>query len=87
MAGAVKVQPRSGHSAIVEMRVEADGVSYKLCEVGSNFIVIDEDVRLGPVNGEIVVTVDGREHRQKVFFKNGLRRGENLIEAGCMENP
>lgn len=61
------------------MRLEAGEVSYRLCEVGSNFVVVDEDVNLGPSKAEILVTVDGREHRQKIFLPNGLRRGENVI--------
>lgn len=86
MAGVATVQPRSGHSSIVEMRLEVGAVSYRLCEVGSNFVVVDEEVALGPSEAELLVAVDGREHRQRIFLPNGLRRGENVIEAARAES-
>jgi hypothetical protein len=67
------------HSADVTLRLILPGRTLELSQIGPREMVVREPVDLAPCFGEIVMTVDEREHRWPVRLHNGMRRGGNVV--------
>lgn len=45
--------------------------SYELGQVGPDFLIFRDPTALTPCEGEVVMTIDGREHRWSVSLPEG----------------
>jgi hypothetical protein len=69
----------SGYSATVDLRLAADGKEWPLAKTGRDYVVPALPFQLPPCDGEVIVIVDGDEHRSKVRLVNGVRPGDCRI--------
>jgi len=63
---------RPNHSALVEMALTLDGGEIlSVGQLGSSFVILDSLANLPPCEGEITLSVDGRERRWRVALPDG----------------
>lgn len=62
------LDPRSNYSAEVRLRLIVGDRSFPLAKIGPSHVVLREPTELAPGAAEVVMTVDGREHRWAVYL-------------------
>jgi len=61
-----------GHSADVRMQLSVAGRTFKIRQLGPDFIILAEPIDCPPAEGEIVVSIDGRVKRWNVNLPDGI---------------
>jgi len=61
----------SWHSSQVELFLRVGPDSYELGQVGPDLVVFREAAQLPPCDAEVVVIIDGRDHRRLVSLNEG----------------
>lgn len=59
------------HSAVVNLQLDVAGAMYELAQIGPNDIIFSEPTALSPCEAQVVMHVDGTEHRWRVTLPNG----------------
>jgi hypothetical protein len=72
---------RSTHSAAVTLRFIVGDASFELGQVGPEMLIFQQDCELPPCDGEVVMTIDGREYRTQVQLPDGRQRGESIARS------
>ena len=62
---------RSDYSAVVSLRLEAEGQSWPLAKMGKDHVVPAVRIELPPCDAVVVLTVDGDERRWNVRLVDG----------------
>lgn len=76
----------TGYSAKVRLTLLVEEASLDLAEIGPELIYLRHPIDLPPCDATILMTVDGREHRWKVYLPDGL--SANAREARtCDRQP
>ncbi|HUE70155.1 MAG TPA: hypothetical protein VMP01_04630 [Pirellulaceae bacterium] len=72
-------QPRD-HSATVDLRLRVNGRILDVGQVGHKFLILAEPCELPPgTEGELIVTVDGKETVQRVILHDGARSDSAMV--------
>jgi len=62
---------KTNYSAEIRLRLEADGKSWPISKLGPDGFFPTHPLELDPCAAEIIMTVDGDEHRWKVRLIDG----------------
>lgn len=73
------------HSAVVRLHLSIGGETLPLSHVEPNRVILRTHASLPPQQAEVVVSVDGREHRRSVFLPDGIRSSETVVRV--VESP
>jgi hypothetical protein len=68
-----------GHSADVRMQLLLNGTVLPIAQLGPDFLILDKPVDHSPADGEIVLSVDGRERRWPVRLPAGISSAASRI--------
>ncbi len=63
------------YSADVRMWLSVKGRVLPIGQLGPDFLILDESVDHPPTEGEITLSIDGRERRWLVYLPDGLVAG------------
>jgi hypothetical protein len=66
-----EVRPAAGYSSIVRLFLLVNGQSHKLAQIGPYFVRLRAPAEIPPGRAEILMVVDGAEHRWQVTLKDG----------------
>jgi len=66
-----EVRPAAGYSSNVRLFLLANGQSHKLAQIGPDFVRMREPAFIPAGPAEILMVVDGVEHRWSVTLKDG----------------
>lgn len=67
------------YSADVRLHLVANGHVVPLSHVSQDFLILDAAADMPPCDAEVVVTVDGREHRRRVHLEDGLSKASQRV--------
>jgi hypothetical protein len=70
---------RSGHSAVVKIRLLVDGDSLTVSQMGSDCLFVDAPVPHQPGEATIVMSVDDSERSWKVSLPEGVSADSDRI--------
>jgi hypothetical protein len=75
------VKTKDGYSSQVEIYLLIGGKKIRVAQAGPSRLVL-RDLEAIPKEseGELVITVDGREYKRHAFFHEGVAAGEELVE-------
>jgi hypothetical protein len=65
-----------GHSAQVEMTLIVNDVSYRVRSLGPDYVFLEKSGDHAPVQGTLVIEIDGDEQRKHIFLPKGLSKNE-----------
>lgn len=65
--------PSSGHSPVIEMTMDIDGLQLPVMEVGPDFLVVQSAHSMSPVHAMLTINVDERTVARRVFLPEGIR--------------
>jgi len=71
--------PRT-YSADVRLHLEVDGRVVSLAQTGPEHIMVREPIDLPPCDAEVIVNVDGREHRSRVWLVDGMSKDSRQVK-------
>ena len=68
----------TGHSAEVKMHIECNGYTFRVAQLGPDFLILEEaDDFDGPA--EVILSVDGEKYRRHVQVQCGATSREKTI--------
>jgi hypothetical protein len=68
------ITDQTGHSAKVDIRLHVSGMNLDVAQVSREFLILREACEVAPgTTGQVVVTIDGREHVYPVLFNEGIQ--------------
>lgn len=62
----------AGHSAKVNMELRVAGDTLRVMQAAPDYVFVDHPRDIPPCAGEISITIDGREHLQRVILPLGM---------------
>ena len=62
----------NGYSANVHMQLCVNGRTYRIGQLGPDFLILDDPTDLPPARGEITVSIDGQVRRWQVQLPDGI---------------
>ena len=62
----------NGYSADVQMTLCINGQSFRIGQLGPDFLILDDPADLPPSQGEIAVSIDGHIKRWQVHLPDGV---------------
>jgi hypothetical protein len=60
-----------GYSSLVRLYLVCEGQTYDLAQIAPNSVTLRKPAELPPGNAEVVMVVDGDEHRWPVVLEHG----------------
>ena len=70
---------QGGHSAQVKMQLLVSGGSFRVAQLGPDFLLVDEPFDHPPAGASVVLQVDGCERRWNVVLPNGISSGSKRV--------
>lgn len=67
--------PHAVHSAQVQIRLDAAEQSILVAQLGSDFIILEQEIALPATHGEIVMRIDSHERPWRVRLPDGASLG------------
>jgi hypothetical protein len=76
-------QKPPAYSADIRMQLSVNGHVFVIGQLGPDFVILDAPVDHPPAEGEITLSIDGRERRWHVHLPAGIKaqHGETVISA------
>jgi hypothetical protein len=71
--------PRT-YSADVRLHLEVEGHVLSLAQTGPEHIIVRQPIDLPPCYADVVVNVDGREHRRHVRLSDGMSKDSRSVK-------
>jgi hypothetical protein len=68
----IKAPPKTGHSAVVRLWLEAQDRIVSLSHVCDEFVIAREDASVPPCEATVVFEVDGNRYERRVRLNDGL---------------
>ena len=68
-----------GYSTIADFKLIANGTTYDVGQVSSNFIIMAHPVEIPPCEAELIITVEGDERRRQVRLPNGASSDSDWV--------
>lgn len=65
-------QKKAGYSSDVRMRLRVNGHSFRIGQLGPDFIILDDPSDSPPGAGEITMSIDGRARSWAVELPDGI---------------
>lgn len=75
----MSISPRA-YSADVRLHLAVNGQVTSLSQVGPDSVILETACELPPCSAEVIVKVDGREHRRKVLLPDGASRASRWVK-------
>ncbi len=64
------------------MQLRVNGRTFSIGQLGPDFLILDDPADHPPAEGEIMVSIDGRERRWTVWLPEGMRAGRRVTAIG-----
>jgi hypothetical protein len=68
----------NGYSANVHMQLCVNGRTFRIGQLGPDFLILDDPTDLPPAIGEIIVSIDGRVRQWLVQLPDGVSSARQL---------
>jgi len=68
-----------GHSALVRMRLCLGGLSFRIAQMGPDFLFVDSPCDHPPVNAVIELQVDDTRRSWEVNLPHGMKAGDERV--------
>src|ERR1700722_20194888 len=68
-----------GHSALVRMRLLLNGVSFRITQMGPDFLFIESPTAQPPARATIELKVDDSQRSWEVSLPQGIRAGNERV--------
>ena len=62
------------------MQLRVNGRTFSIGQLGPDFLILDDPSDHPPAEGEVMVSIDGRERRWTVWLPEGVRVGRGVTE-------
>jgi hypothetical protein len=69
----------AGRSARVEITLRVNGEILSVAQAGPEFLIVNQPRDVPPCSGDVVVTIDGRPHQQRVALPQGMSSGSPRV--------
>jgi hypothetical protein len=69
---------KNGYSADVRMTLCVNGRSFRIGQLGPDFLILDDPAELPPTQGEITVSIDGHVRRWQVKLPDGVSSARQI---------
>ena len=66
----------TGHSTVVRMQLCVNGHIMSIGQLGPDFLILDNPTDHPACDGEVLMSIDGRERRWQVNLPNGINSAE-----------
>lgn len=76
-----------GHSALVRMRLQFAGQTFRISQMGPDFLFVEGTIDHPPAIARIELQVDASHRAWDVFLPEGMRAGEERVELAAVEPP
>ena len=76
----------NGYSADVRMQLNVNGRSYRIGQLGPDFLILDDHLDLPQAQGEITISIDGQVRRWQVQLPEGMSSAKALCPIRRCEN-
>src|SRR5947208_7616578 len=76
----VQAPVRRRHSAEVQMELRLEGRVLRLAQIGPDFLILKAPIDCPPCLATLWISIDGREHENKVRIPNGMRADSRKVE-------
>lgn len=71
-----------GHSALVRMRLLLNGMSFRIAQMGPDFLFIESPGDHPPARATIEMQVDGSQRAWEVTLPQGMKAGNARVMLG-----
>jgi hypothetical protein len=68
-----------GHSALVRMRLQFAGQTFRISQMGPDFLFVESTIDHPPAVGRIELQVDASHRARDVFLQDGMKAGEHRV--------
>ncbi|ADB16259.1 hypothetical protein Psta_1584 [Pirellula staleyi DSM 6068] len=76
----MELQSHSGYSAQVAIRLEVNGDSLPVAQVGRDSLILKHPYEIGPTGeARVIITVDGKENIHEIVLYNGIQLDSNEV--------
>jgi hypothetical protein len=65
-----------GYSADIRMHLSVNGQSFRIGQLGPDFLILDEQLEIPPTQGEITISIDGQIRRWQVQLPEGVSKAK-----------
>jgi hypothetical protein len=73
-----------GHSALVRMRLLLNGTSFRITQMGPDFLFVDSPADLPPARATIQLQVDDAQRTWEVHLPQGMRAADVRVSLGAI---
>ena len=73
-----------GHSALVRMRLRLNGTSFRIAQMGPDFLFVDSPVDHPPTRATIELQVDDSQRMWEVNLPHGMKAGNERVALGAV---
>lgn len=73
-----------GHSALVRMRLQFAGQTFRISQMGDDFLFVEGTINHPPAIGRIELQVDESHRAWDVFLPEGMRAGEERVALAAV---
>ena len=74
-----------GHSALVRMRLLLNGVSFRIAQMGPDFLLVDSPADHPPAHATIEMQVDDSQQSWEVNLPYGMKAGEERVTIAAVK--
>ena len=71
------------HSSVVKMQLLVDAISIPIAQMGPDFVLLREPISLRPGQATLVLRVDHREKRWRIWLPIGVAGSKRVAIAPC----
>jgi hypothetical protein len=73
-----------GHSALVRMRLLLNGMSFRIAQMGPDFLFVDSPADHPPTRATIELQVDDSHRTWEVNLPHGMKSGDERVALGAV---
>jgi len=73
-----------GHSAMVRMRLQFAGQTFRIAQMGADFLFVESTIDHPPGAGRIELQVDASHRAWDVFLPDGMRASEERVALAAI---
>ena len=73
-----------GHSALVRMRLLVNGTSFRIAQMGPDFLFVESPADHPPARATIELQVDDARRTWEVNLPHGMKAGDERVALGTL---
>jgi hypothetical protein len=73
-----------GHSALVRMRLRLNGLSFRIAQMGPDFLFVESPGNHPPTRATIELQVDDSQRAWEVDLPHGMSAGDERVSLGVI---